>query len=63
LITQIKKLKTEKKTQEENLEQLINKDSLFDKETMINPIEVGVSSDIKVQTMDIETLANPTIYQ
>jgi hypothetical protein len=61
LITQIKKLKNEKKMQQEKLEQLINKDSLIDKETMTNPVELGISSNIKVQMMDTKTLANPSV--
>jgi hypothetical protein len=39
-LTQIKKIKSDKKTIEDKLEQLINKESLVDKETMTEPMEL-----------------------
>ena len=44
LIMKIKKIKNEKKMQHGKLEQLINKFSLIDKETMTSLVEVGISS-------------------
>ena len=43
LLTQIKKIKSDKKMIQDKLEQLINKESLVDKETMIEPIVVFYS--------------------
>ena len=40
LLTQIKKIKSDKKMVEDKLEQLINKESLVDKETMTEPMEL-----------------------
>jgi hypothetical protein len=40
LITQIKRLENEKKSQQEMLKQLTNKESLIDKERMTDPIEI-----------------------
>jgi hypothetical protein len=45
LLTEIKKIKSDKKTVEEKLEQLINKESLVDKETMTEPMELHKSSN------------------
>jgi hypothetical protein len=61
LITQIKKLKNKKRCNNKKLEQLINKDSLIDKETMTDLVELGISSDVEVQTTDTKTLANPSV--
>jgi hypothetical protein len=47
LITQIKKIKSDKKTVEDKLEQLINKELLVDKETMTEPMELHKSSNGK----------------
>jgi hypothetical protein len=54
-LAQIKKLKDEKKTQPK-LDQCVNKEPLVDKETMIDPVEVGISSNVEVQMME-----NPNI--
>ena len=48
LIAQIKKLKGEKKSQQESLKQLTNKNSLIDQETMTDPIEIKKSSAVKI---------------
>jgi len=40
LLTQIKKLKSDKKSLQNKLEQLINKESLVDKEAMSEPMEL-----------------------
>jgi hypothetical protein len=47
LLTQIKNIKSDKKTVQDKLEQLINKESLVDKETMIEPMELHKSSNEK----------------
>jgi hypothetical protein len=47
LVTQIKKIKSDKKTVEDKLEQLINKESLVDKETMTEHMELHKSSNGK----------------
>jgi hypothetical protein len=59
LITQIKKLKGEKKSQQETLKQLTNKKSLIDKETMIDPIEIKKSSAVKIQVAEKGTNTSP----
>jgi hypothetical protein len=48
LLTQIKKLKSDKKSLYNELDQLINKKSLFDKETMTEPIELKNYSDVNI---------------
>ena len=52
LLTQIKKIKSDKKTIEDKLEQLINKESLVDKETMTEPMELQKSSNGKNLMVD-----------
>jgi hypothetical protein len=52
LLTQIKKLKSDKKSLQNKLEQLINKESLVDKETMTEPMELEKSSDVKIPIVD-----------
>jgi hypothetical protein len=52
LLTQIKKLKSDKKSLQNKLDQLINKESLVDKETMIEPMELEKSSDVNIPIMD-----------
>jgi hypothetical protein len=52
LLTQIKKLKSDKKLLHNELDQLINKESLFDKETMVEPMELENSSDVNISIMD-----------
>jgi hypothetical protein len=52
LLTQIKKIKSDKKTVEDKLEQLINKESLVDKETMTEPMELQKSSNGKNLMVD-----------
>jgi hypothetical protein len=44
---QIKKLKDEKKTQPK-LNQHVNKESMIDKETMTNLVEIEKSLDVKI---------------
>jgi hypothetical protein len=52
LLTQIKKIKSDKKTVQDKLEQLINKESLVDKETMTEPMELQKSSNGKNLMVD-----------
>jgi hypothetical protein len=52
LLTQIKKLKSDKKSLQNKLEQLINNESLVDKETMIEPMEQVRSSNVKISIVD-----------
>jgi chromosome segregation ATPase len=52
LLTQITKLKSDKKSLQNKLEQLINKESLVDKETMTEPMELEKSLNIKIPIMD-----------
>jgi hypothetical protein len=52
LLTQIKKIKSDKKMVEDKLEQLINKESLVDKETMTEPMELQKSSNRKNLMVD-----------
>jgi hypothetical protein len=59
LIAQIKKLKGEKKSQQEMLKQLMNKKSLIDKETMIYPTEIKKSSAVQIQVVEKGTSTNP----
>jgi len=40
LVAQINKVKNEKKSQQEKLEQFASKESINDKETMTGPIEI-----------------------
>ena len=56
MIAHIKKLKSEKKSQQETRDQCVNKEALVDKETITNPIEVGILLDVEIQTME-----NPSI--
>ena len=49
LIAQIKKLKGEKKSQQETLKQLTSKKSLIGKETMTNLIEIKKSLVVQIQ--------------
>jgi hypothetical protein len=58
LIAQIKKLKGEKKSQQETLKQLTSKKLLIDKETMIDPIEIKKSSAVKIQVAEKGTNTN-----
>lgn len=46
-IAQIMKLKNEKKSQQEKLEQLTSYESLIDKVTMTDPIKLGKTLDMK----------------
>jgi prefoldin subunit 5 len=55
LIAQIKKLKGEKNSQTKTLKQLTSKNSLIDKETLIDPIEIKKSSVVKIQVAEKET--------
>jgi len=50
--TQIKKLKNEKQSQQETLEQLTIKEFMIDKETMIDLIKIEKSSNIQIQTLE-----------
>ena len=43
------------------MKQLNNKDSLINKETMTDLVELGISSNVEVQMMDWKTLANPSV--
>jgi hypothetical protein len=52
LLTQIKKLTSDKKSLKNNLDQLIKKKSLVDKETMIEPMELDKSSYVNNTIMD-----------
>jgi hypothetical protein len=52
LLTHIKKLKSDKKSLKNKLEQLINKESLVDKDTIIEPMELEKSSDVKISIVD-----------
>jgi hypothetical protein len=52
-------LKNGKKLQQETLKQLTSKESLIDKETIIGPIEIEKSLDVKIQTMEKGTNTNP----
>jgi hypothetical protein len=52
LLTQIKKLKSDKKSLQNKLEQLINKQSLVDKEIMTGPMELEKSSNVKISIAD-----------
>jgi hypothetical protein len=52
-------LKSEMKLPQEILEQLTRKESMIDKETMTNPVEINKSSDVKIQTLDNRTNINP----
>jgi hypothetical protein len=52
LLTQIKKIKSNKKMLQEKLEKLTNKESLVDKETMIEPRELQKSSNGKNMMVD-----------
>jgi hypothetical protein len=54
LIALIKKLKSEKKFQQETLKQLTGKKSLMDKETITDPIEIKKSSTMKIQVTEKE---------
>ena len=47
LLAQIKKLKVEKKKQPK-LDPHVNKEHLGNKETMTDPVEVGISSNVEV---------------
>jgi len=58
LISQIKKLKGEKKSQQETLKQLTNKKSLIDKERISEPIEIKKSSTIQIQVAEKGTNTN-----
>jgi hypothetical protein len=59
LLTQIKKIKSDKKTVEDKLEQPINKESLVDKETMIEPMELHKSLNGKNLMVDKAINTNP----
>jgi hypothetical protein len=59
LIAQTKKLKGERKSQQETIKQLTSKESLMDKETMTNPIETEKSPIVKTQTMEKEIDKDP----
>ena len=59
LIAQINKLKSEKKSQQDMLEQLTNKESTINKETMTNPIEIEKLSHAKIQTFEKGTNTDP----
>jgi hypothetical protein len=57
--TWIRKLKGEKKSQQETLRKLTSKESLIDKETMTDPIEVEKSSTVKTQVVEKGTNIDP----
>jgi hypothetical protein len=59
LITQIKKIKSDKKTVEDKLKQPINKESLVDKETITEPMELQKSSNGKNLMVDKAINTNP----
>ena len=52
LLTQIKKLKSDNKSLENMLEQLINNEALVDKETINEPMELEKYSDVKLSIVD-----------
>jgi hypothetical protein len=52
MITQIKKLKSENKLQQETLEQITHKESMIEKETMANLVEIKKLLDVKFQTFE-----------
>lgn len=58
LLSQIKKLKNEMKTQQKKLEQLVNEESLIDKETIMDPVELEKFLEVKVQTIDKEIVTD-----
>jgi hypothetical protein len=59
LLAQIKKIKSDKKTIQDKLEQLINKEPLVDKETMTEPMELQKSSNGKNMMVDKAINTNP----
>jgi hypothetical protein len=59
LITQIKKLKSDKKSLLNKLDQLINKESLVYKETMTKPLELENYLDANISIMDKGLNKNP----
>jgi hypothetical protein len=59
LLTQIKKIKSDKNIVHDKLEQLTNKESLVDKETMIEPMEIEKYSNEKNFIMDKGINTNP----
>jgi len=46
--------------QQETLEQLTHKESMIDKETMTNHVEIKKSLDVKIQTLEKGTNTNPS---
>jgi hypothetical protein len=52
LLTEIKKLKSDKKSLQNKLDQLINKESLVNKETVIEPMELEKYSDVNNTIVD-----------
>jgi hypothetical protein len=52
LLTQIKKLKNDKKLLQNKLEQLTKKEASINKVTMIKLVELEKSPDIKIQVME-----------
>ena len=52
--------KTEKKLQQEILEQLTHKESIIDIERMTDLVEIEKSSDMKIQTLEKGTNIGPT---
>jgi hypothetical protein len=59
LLTQIKKLKNDKKLLQNKLEQLTRKEASINKETMIKPMELEKSSDVKIQVVEKGTNTDP----
>jgi hypothetical protein len=56
LLAQIKRLKNEKKSQQEKLEQFTSNDSMVDQETITDPIDIEKLSDINIQTLEKELI-------
>jgi hypothetical protein len=52
LVTQIKKLKNEKKSQKERLEQFYSKEAMTSEETILEPIEIKKLPVKKIQTLE-----------
>jgi hypothetical protein len=46
------------KTQQKKLEQLVNEESLIDKETIMDPVELEKFPEVKVQTIDKEIVTD-----
>jgi len=59
LLTQIKKLKDGRKSQQQRFDQLANEESSVDKEAITEPVEVKTSSSTKIQTSEKGTSTDP----